>query len=144
MLGRLALAGTMVIAMGASVAVAGSPGGLLFWLYNKCDDLAKQSQCAVQITHGDDNLAVMEQTTKSRSSTQLGITLQNGDNNQAYTGQVGKNQISLTTQSGDGHGGFIYQEGKYNYSTTKQDGNGTWAASSSIGDGTHAIVTVTN
>jgi hypothetical protein len=143
MFGRLVLAGAVLSAICATPAAAGQ-FGLLHWLYNKCDSVAKSSQCAVQYVNGNDNVAVTEQATNRKHGTQLGLTFQHGDGNVAYTGQVGKDQISLTSQSGSSNGSFTYQQGSYNYSQTTQNTNGSWAASSSIGDGTYSNVTISN
>lgn len=144
MLGRIVLASALLVALGAPSALAGGPGFSLWHHYKKCDSAAQVSQCALNFTTGNRNIAIIEQTTKSRHSTQLGVIFQDGNNNQAYTGQVGKNQLSLTTQNGNNNGGFTYQQGSYNLSTTTQDGNGTWAATSSIGNGTYSHVTLSN
>lgn len=141
MLGRFVLTGATLIVMGAAPAMAGQ-FGLIHWLYHKCDEMGKSSQCAVQIVHGNNNFAMTEQVTGHRRGTQFALTVQKGDGNVAYTGQVGKNQLSLTVQNGNDNGAFTYQEGKYNYSQTIQNTNGSWAATSSIGNGTYTSVVI--
>jgi hypothetical protein len=145
MIGRIVLGGAMLLAVGVASASAGSPMG--FWMLKKAcpDGNQVQSQCAIQISvGGDGNKARTEQSTDRRGADQFALTFQNGNDNIAYTGQIGKDQVSLTSQNGDNNASYVFQSGDDNFTKHAQSGNGTWAASSSIGDDSHVIVTVSN
>jgi hypothetical protein len=134
----------------ASPAEAGGPVGIgLLGLTLSCAGSSSTvTQCAYQGVRGDNNLAVTQQTTATSTrrhhSLQLAITLQDGNGNTAFTGQLGKNQVALTVQEGNDNEAFTYQEGKNQASITVQNGTGQWAATSSIGDNTLTAVVMSN
>ena len=144
MLRRILFAGMALVALGAPSALAGSVHHM-FWMFkNQCEQIPAQvRQCALQVTNGDRNKAVTKQETHvygGYSSTQLSFTYQDGDDNQAYTEQVGKNQFAKTIQIGNENSAFTYQEGTNQQSKTIQIGDGHWGVTSSIGEDTSTSV----
>ena len=143
MLRRILLAGTALVALGASSALAGSVHHL-FWKFKQdCSENALVAQCALQIAKGDGNTATTKQRTHVEDedgSFQFALTYQKGNDNTAYTKQDGKDQESKTIQIGDGNSAFTYQEGVNQQSKTVQIGDGHWAATSSIGEDTSTSV----
>lgn len=141
MLGRFALVGVTLVALGAPAALAG-PNYLSYWkAKHECENLLGLiKQCSYQfVTGGDYNTSKTKQVTEQsslNSSTQFSYTKQHGDNNTAYTAQYGTDQSSKTIQIGDGNFAGTYQNGSNQESKTVQIGNGGWSATSSIGDNT--------
>lgn len=146
MLGRFALVGVAVVALGVPTALAG-PFQQAWHLKQFCSSIPAQvKQCAFQFTTGDRNKATTKQTTEqfgNRSSTQFSYTYQHGDENTAYTEQIGKDQSSKTIQIGDNNFAGTYQDGEDQKSKTVEFSNGAWAATSSIGSGTETSVVIT-
>lgn len=145
MLGRFALVGVALVALGASSASAGS---LVWKLKKQCyQQSAVQAQCAHQFATGDRNWAVTKQTVeqdKLHWSRQFSLTYQNGNDNVAYTEQVGTNQSAKTIQVGDRNFSGTFQSGNYQSSQTIQTGNGHWSATSSVGNGTSTSIESSN
>ena len=148
MLRLVALSSVVLMSLGTLPALAGGPAFAPFWaLKHACDNVGVQAQCAVQYVTGDNDYEITEQYTRQYGpdhNVQVALTGQDGDNDQAYTGQFGKNQSSLTLQTGDNNGAFTYQKGKDAYSESIQTGNGEWSSTSSIGTDTHTSVVLTS
>lgn len=147
MLGRFALVGVAVVALGVPTAFAG-PFHQAWQLKQFCSSIPAQvKQCAFQFVTGNRNKATTKQTTEqfgNNSSTQFSYTYQNGDGNVAYTEQNGTDQSSKTFQFGNDNFAGTYQEGENQSSKTVQSGDGQWAATSSIGSDTQTKVVTSN
>ena len=139
MLGRFVLVGVALTALGASAAIAG-PVAPIWLLKKQCEESPGTVKlCAYQFANGSRNWAVTKQKTElgyPSSSTVFSVTIQNGDNNAAYTGQYGTDLSATTTQNGDGNKSGIMQVGDDNKTSIEQNGNGIWSASSTVGDDT--------
>jgi hypothetical protein len=138
MLGRFVLVGVALTALGASTAMAGPVSPI--WFLTKCaDSPGTVKLCAYQIANGSRNWAVTKQKTElgyPSSSTVFSVTIQNGDDNAAYTGQYGTDLSATTVQNGDGNKSGIMQVGDGNETNIEQNGNGIWSAASTVGDDT--------
>jgi hypothetical protein len=139
MLGRFALVSVVLAALGVPTAIAG-PVNVPFWLLKKqCEESSGTVKlCAHQFATGSRNWAVTKQKTElgyPTSSTVFSVTVQNGNDNAAYTGQYGTDLTAKTIQNGDGNKSGIFQEGDDLKTTIVQNGDGIWSASSSEGDG---------
>lgn len=149
MFGRLVLAGAAALALGVSPVLAGGPSILPALLLAKdCfKSDAAQVQCAIQVAKGNRNDAATTQWTRSHGhgqSLQLGVTIQDGNDNRALTRQIGKDQLALTVQKGDDNSSYVNQVGKDQISANVQVGNGHWAANSSIGEKSHSFIVQSN
>src|SRR5688572_16284870 len=146
MLGRTATAAVAILAMGMSSAVAGGPSILPILLLAKdCfKSPAVQVQCAIQTAKGDRNTAVTLQSTRRAWSLQLGVTVQDGNDNNAYTRQYGKDQLALTVQKGDNNVSYISQKGEKQLAVTVQKGDGHWSVTAMKGEGGYAVGSQTN
>ena len=136
MLGRFALVSVVLTALSAPTAIAGS---VPIWLLKKqCEESPNSVKlCAHQFAFGSRNWAVTRQKTElgyPTSSTVFSVTIQNGDDNAAYTGQYGTDLSAKTIQNGDGNKSGILQVGDDMKTTIIQNGNGIWSAASSQGD----------
>ena len=146
MLVRLVIAGVALATLSTAPVVAGPNilGVALACAFSP----AQTKQCAFQhVENGDRNTARTRQTYVQHSpgsSLQLGVTVQNGDDNWAYTGQNGEDQIAVTIQSGNENTSFTHQSGEDQFSATVQIGDGHWAGTSSIGDDTATVIVQTN
>lgn len=129
----------ILVASAALVALASPPAqaGPLFKLFHSCH-FAFQTQCAVNLTKGHHNKARIDQDQWGYGF-QFGMQIQNGDNNNAYTGQKGTNQVALTVQNGNNNTAYTSQQGSNQASITVQNGNGMWAASSSGAGSTYVF-----
>jgi hypothetical protein len=137
MFSRIILASATLVALGAPAAQAGP---FHFFLCN----FAKSSQCAINFMTGDGNSETIKQTTTSRHGFQFALQVQDGNNNNAYTEQIGKNQVAVSVQTGDNNHAYTYQEGKNQLAVTTQDGNGMWALNVNAADNTVTTVTGSN
>jgi hypothetical protein len=138
MLGRLALAGAILVA-GISSGYA-APIIPLLQAAQACAHLAKTSQCTVQVMVDGTNDTAYSYVAQQGTGVQIGLTYQEGQNNVAFTGLLGTDQASLTAQTGNNNGGFTYQNGSHQISTTVETGNGGWSATSSVGS--HTVTSV--
>jgi hypothetical protein len=125
---RLIIAGATVVALGAPAAQAAScPIFLSFFA---------RVQCAYQFTTGHGNKArISQDQTGHTNGLQLAIQVQDGDNNNAYTGQKGTNEVALTVQDGNNNTAGTHQDGTNLASVTVQSGNGMWSTTGMSGNG---------
>jgi hypothetical protein len=129
---RLIIAGATIVALGAPAAQAAS--------CNIFASIFSRVQCAYQFTTGDNNKSTIKQDQRGQTSgLQLGIHIQDGDNNVAYTGQKGTNDVALTAQVGDNNSAGTHQNGTNLLAVTVQSGNGNWSSTSMNGDGAVSI-----
>jgi len=143
MLGRFVLVGVVLTALGASTAIAGPVPPI--WLLKKhCEESSGTVKlCAYQFANGSRNWAVPKQKTElgsPSSSTLFSVTIQNGDDNAAYTGQYGTDSRAKTIQHGDNNGAGILQVGDNNKTSIVQNGDGIWSASSTVGNDTNVMI----
>lgn len=145
MLGRFALVGVAVVALGVPTAFAG-PFHQAWQLKQFCSSIPAQvKQCAFQLVTGNRNKATTKQTTEqfgNNSSTQFSYTYQNGDGNVAYTEQNGTDQSSKTFQFGNDNFAGTYLEGENQKSKIVENGDGIWGAIGSTTDGSVTTVIV--
>lgn len=145
MLGRFALVGVAVVALGVPTAFAG-PFHQAWQLKQFCSSIPAQvKQCAFQFVTGNRNKATTKQTTEqfgNNSSTQFSYTYQNGDGNVAYTEQNGTDQSSKTFQFGNDNFAGTYLEGENQKSKIVENGDGIWGAIGSTTDGSVTTVIV--
>lgn len=138
MLGRFALVGVAVVALGVPTASAG-PFQQAWHLKQFCSSIPAQvKQCAFQFTTGNRNKATTKQTTEqfgNSSSTQFSYTYQRGDDNVAYTEQIGKDQSSKTIQVGDDNFAGTSLQGESQKSKLVETGDNIWGVIASTTDG---------
>jgi len=129
---RLIIVGATMVALGAPAAQAAScPIFLSFF---------SRVQCAYQFTTGEGNKARISQNQVGHTTgLQLAIQVQDGDNNNAYTGQKGTNEVALTVQAGDNNTAGTHQNGTNLAAVTIQSGNGNWSSTSMNGNGAVSI-----
>ena len=144
MIGRFAIVAATLVAMSPSAALAG-PGSPPIWLLRKhCEESPGTVKlCAYQFANGSGNWAVTKQKTElgyPSSSTVFSVTIQNGDDNAAYTGQYGTDLSAKTIQNGDDNRSGILQVGDDNKTSIVQNGDGIWSASSTVGDDTTVTI----
>jgi hypothetical protein len=148
MLGRFVLVGVVLAALGAPTAIAGSVHVPIWLLKKQCEEKAGSIKlCAHQFANGSRNWAVTKQKTElgyPTSSTVFSVTIQNGDDNAAYTGQYGTDLSAKTIQNGNGNKSGILQVGNDQKTSIIQTGDGNWSASSSIGDDTTVKIVSTS
>jgi hypothetical protein len=136
--------GTICLAAAAMSATPALAGGLWPFFQNCSDSGATQQTCIVNRVIGNGNSAVTVTRMHNSNSRQFSLTYQKGDNNVAITKMVSEDndedQHALTVQKGDGHHSFTYVNGEDSTSTTLQTGQGTWAATSSVGEGNETSV----
>ncbi|MDB5542713.1 MAG: hypothetical protein JWQ89_4440 [Devosia sp.] len=141
------MVGVTLVALGAQGALAG-PFQQAWQLKQLCMSIPAQvKQCAFQFATGNGNKATTMQTTEqfgSSTSTQFSYTRQDGNDNTAFTEQIGTDQSSKTIQTGNGNFAGTYQEGEDQKAKTVQIGDGHWAATSSIGDGAETEIYSSN
>jgi len=134
MITRLIIAGATIVALGAPAAQAA-----------QCSFFAVRSQCLFQFTTGNGNKSMIQQDQRGKThGLQLAIHAQDGDNNNAYTGQKGTNEVALTVQNGNNNTAYTSQSGENKASVTIQNADGAWAATSSGGDNTLTYVIQSN
>ncbi len=138
---RILIASATFVALASPVAeaMAAPPIWWCFFLPHSYS----QKQCAFNITHGSKNKAVIDQD-QWGPGFQFGLNWQNGDGNDAYTGQTGTNEVALTFQNGNNNTAYTSQNGNNKLSVTVQHGNGLWAATSSGGNNTVTAVVQSN
>ena len=137
---RILLASAAIVALAVPPAQAGS----LWKLFDGCT-FGLQTQCAKNVTHGSNNKARIDQD-QWGNGFQFGFQIQNGNGNNAYTGQTGTNDVAFTLQNGNNNTAFTSQDGNNKASVTLQTGSqgGMWAASTSSGDNTATFVVQQN
>jgi hypothetical protein len=137
---RILVVSAAAVALTVPGAQAAGHGPLFPFIFNLCH-FAQQSQCAINHARGDDNTALIDQE-QWWPGLQLGVQIQHGDDNNAYTGQTGSNQFAFTEQHGNHNTAYTSQSGYNQASVTVQTGSqgGMWAATSSAGTDTLTVV----
>jgi len=129
MITRFLIAGATIVALGAPAAQAAPACPIFLSLFSKV-------QCALVATTGNGNTSVVRQDQRGHSAgLNLAVQLQNGDNNNAFTGQKGTNEIAVTIQDGNRNTAGTHQEGTNLAAVTVQSGNGLWSTTGMAGNG---------
>jgi hypothetical protein len=138
MITRFIIAGATIVALGAPAVQAAPACPIFLSFFSKV-------QCSFQETTGNGNSALIKQDQRGfNRGLQLAIQIQHGDNNVAYTGQKGTNDVALTVQNGDNNTAGTHQEGTNLAAVTVQTGNNGWSTIGQSGNGGTAAVVQDN